>query len=302
MKYIIVCVVVVTALSVAISLGNAGQLAKESKLKRDLDAQLPVESRYKFPAVNKEWLKTTRYIDPVLLDKYDAEKVSEEQKKRFEKEEVFSVSGKPEGDHRVLTYDPAGKLRSILDRRGNEDFIQNTYADGAISNFIHRSKGKLREAYSVSPDGSEVCRVSLGSGTLKGYSDKPSDFSWRQAFHEGDLYFRGEYTEKKLSVVWLVTDKDELGRWRNGSEMFSIDKRRASWVRDLKGEVRLTRLDGEFNLKKVDPERMKLWEGKYAERISVFYDRYDALLKKAGSSWAKLEIEFVRKGKPFPDD
>jgi hypothetical protein len=165
---------------------------------------------------------------------------------------------------------------------------------------MHRRKGKVLEAYTVSLDGSEMHRVVRGSGILKHHSDKPNEFA-RFAYHEGDLFFRGYYTAKRLSMVWLITNKDKLLRWRDGSEEFWIDNERIWWGRDRKGEVRLKKLDGEFDLKKVDPDRVKLWEGKYAECIRAFYDRYDVVLKNAGFTWAKLEIEFVRRGRPFPD-
>jgi hypothetical protein len=294
----ILCVAIAFPLSAAILLAGAGQLG-DSKLKRELDTKLPAESRYAFPAVNKEWMKTTRYLDPVFHIEPDPEKVTEQQKKTFDKREVLSKSGKMEGDYRALTYDPSGKLRSITDQRGDDHFTLSVHADGAISRYSHARKGKPREAYTVSPDGSEVCRVSRGSGIIKDYFNKPNDFAWN-AFHEGDLYFRGEYADKKLNMVWLVTNKEKLLRWRNGAEDFYIDNGRTWWGRLMNGKIGLVTLDGEF-VSKVDPERVKLWEGKYTESISAFYDRYDALLNKTGSNWAKFEIEFVRKGKPFPD-
>src|SRR5262249_45200983 len=110
------------------------------------------------------------------------------------------------------------------------------------------------------------------------------------------------YTDNKLKMVWLFTNKEELMRWRTGSEEFYIDNGRTWWGSDKTGKkIELKRLDGEYNLRKVDPDHVKLWEGKYAECISAFYDHYDVLLKNAGSTWEKLDIEFVRSGKPFPD-
>ena len=282
-------------------LGVHPHAANDSKLKRELDDQLPAESRHTFPAVSKKWIKTVRYVDPVLLDQYDPEKVSDEEKKRFEKQEVLSVTGKEEGDRRVLTYDPAGKLRFIGDWRGDDGFTQSVYASGSISAYMHYRKDKLIEAYSVSPDGADVHRVVRGNGMLKFFLDQPNEFA-RHGYHGGEKFFHGYYIGKKLDQVNLTAGKDQFFRWRDGSAEFFFESKSIWWGCDRKGQVKLKKLDGEYDLKKLDPERVKLWEQKYAESIAVFFDRYDAVLRRAGYTWAKLDIEFVRKGRPFPDE
>ncbi len=302
MKYSTIrCVICAFASSAAVSFGGAVQFPGDSKLKRELDAKLPAESRHTFPAVNNEWIKTIRFYDPVLGDEYDAETVSDEQKKRFGKIELFSMSGKKEGDYRVVTYSPAGKLVTVEDRRGDDEYQQSFYADGNISGYMHRRKDKVLEAYSVDADGRNVRRVSRGSGILEWHLGEPKDFTRKNAYHEGELYFSGEYTAKKLNMVWLVTKKDKLMRWRNGSEEFFIDNERTWWGRDLKGKIELRRLDGVY-VSKIDPDRVKLWEGKYGECLDAFFNRYEAVLKSAGSSWEKLDIEFIPKNKPFPGE
>jgi hypothetical protein len=280
--------------------GDTGTPAVESKRKRELDSLLPADSRHAFRPISKEWVKSERYVDPVLLEDYDPKDVSQEQKKRFNRQQVFSASGNKEGDYREMTYGPEGRLILIEDRVGDDTFTQIMLSNGTIQEYMHRRKGKVREAYSVSPDGSEVHRVARGSGILKTSFDKPKSYS-RRAYHEGDEFFRGAYTGERLDQVWLKTGDEQLLRWRNGAVEFFSDRNRAWWG-SSKGKIKLKQLDKEYDLSKLDPERVKLWEGKYAESLTSFFERYDALLKRAGHTWAGLGIEFVRKGKPFPSE
>lgn len=290
------------ALTLAVGTGNAGSVVPDSKLKRELDAQLPPESRHTFLPVSEKWIKTLRFVDPVRYEEHKPEVVSEEQKKRFDKKEVLSVSGKEEGDRRVLTHSPDGKLRSIGDWRGDDEFTQDVYANGSIGQYMHRRKEKVLEAYSVSPRGNDVHRVVRGNGILKVHSDSPDIFT-RVAFHEGMLFFRGAFTGEKLTFVELSVNNSRLDRWRSGSEEFTIENSRTWWGRDsAKGPVKLKRLGGEFDLKKLDPGQVKMWEERYSGSIAGFFDQYDALLKKAGYTWAKLGIEFIPSGKPFPGE
>jgi hypothetical protein len=143
----------VLAVNLALGAGEVGSLVPDSKLKRELDAKLPAESRYAFPQVSEKWIKKVRYVDPVLLKPHEPEKVSEEEKKRFNKEEVLSKTGKEEGDYRVVTYAPAGKVRSVGDRRGEDLFSLSIHVDGTVAGFMHTCKEKVREAYGVSRDG-----------------------------------------------------------------------------------------------------------------------------------------------------
>jgi hypothetical protein len=286
-------------LNLAGARSEAGSLVPENKLKRELDAQLPAESRYTFPPVNEKWTKILRYVDPVLKE-HKPEETSEEQKKRFDKEEVYSTTGKEQGDRRVLTYAPDGRLRFMVDWRGDDVFTQGIHANGSIKGFSHRRKEKVLEAYTVSPRGSDVHRVVRGNGILKWYSDKPNSFQ-RVAYHEGVEFFRCDHIGEKLDFVWLSVNKDSLMRWRDGSKEFQNDQ--AWWGRNTaKGPIQLKRLDGVYDLKKVDAERVKLWEEKYSECIAGFFDRYDAHLKKAGHTWAQLGIEFIRREEPFPGE
>jgi hypothetical protein len=122
----------------------------------------------------------------------------------------------------------------------------------------------------------------------------------RVVYHQGQQYFRAEYMGEKLNFVWLMLDRDWLMRWREGSEEFFIHKGKTTWSADSKGR-RLTQLDGVFDLKKIDAGHVKLWEGKYPESLTAFFDRYGKHLEKAGYTWEKLGIEFVRMQKPFPE-
>jgi hypothetical protein len=293
------CARSVLVLSLAVA-GGAGSLVPDSKLKRELDAQLPPESRYSFPPVSDKWVKTLWYVDPVLLEAHKPEEVSAEQKKRFDKKEVLSATGKEEGDRRVVTHDPDGKLRFVGDWRGNDAFTQRLHANGSIGEYMHGRKDKVLEAYTVSPHGSDVHRVVRGNGMLKRYADEPNSFL-RVGYYEGVQFFRAYYVGERLDHISLKANNDELLRWRNGSEEFFIENKRTWWGRaSAKGPIILKRLDGEYDLKKLNPERVKMWEGKYPESIAGFLDRYDAHLKKAGYTWAKLGIEFVRMKMPFP--
>src|ERR1051325_525311 len=128
MKRIAIVVTIhVLVINLSATLNGTCMDGAEGKLKRELDAKLPAESRHSFLPLDKKWIKTIRYRDPIGLERFEAEKVPEELKKRFEKEEVFSLTGKAEGDYRLLTYEPDGKLRGTMDKRGDDEFDQSVY-------------------------------------------------------------------------------------------------------------------------------------------------------------------------------
>ena len=287
----------------ALTSSGLGMAAPAPKPKEALDSHLPLESRHTFVQVQKEWTCKVSYAVPDEGDPPSSYTLIEPQKrnpefKKYFKEERYFANG-PEGRLcKILMYFPNGSVCSETDQEGDEQFSLDRNPNGDVNYYTHVRKGKWLGGYCVSPDGKTIHHLAGGNGELVVYGKKPENrqHTW---YADGHAFLSMRYREDIRVQVrlnggdneWLIVDEQGEG--------LTLFPKKEFWHKRAEGNPELQTGDG------VGFRSLPMKEGQerakqYPLRRAAFIEEYEETLKKAGTSWKKLDIEFIRTGTVWP--